>query len=284
MIKKFISLVKPGIIFGNLLTVAAGFFLASTHHVSTDYWLFVMTCLGVSLVIASGCVFNNCIDRDIDKLMQRTCHRVLARNEFSITIALIYAVLLGIFGSYILYTETNELTLLVALFGLFIYVVIYSLWLKRNSVYGTIIGSISGSIPPVAGYCAVTNRLDFGALILFLILSFWQMPHSYAIAIYRLNDYKAAHIPVLPICQGIGVTKIHMLCYIGAFTLITTLLTLLGYTGYIVLSVALLLGVSWFILGVYGLYVENETIWARKMFLLSIVVITLLSITIVIRS
>ncbi len=116
--------------------------------------------------------------------------------------------------------------------GFVVYVGVYSLYMKRHSVYGTLIGSLSGAAPPVIGYCAVTGDFDSGAAILLAIFSLWQMPHSYAIAIFRFKDYQAANIPVLPVVKGISVAKNHITLYIIAFAVATLMLTLGGYAGY----------------------------------------------------
>ena len=239
--------------------------------------LMLATFIGISLIIASGCVFNNIIDQDIDKKMERTKNRALALGLISSQIAFIYGALLGIAGSTLLWFETTHLAFVVAIVGLFFYVVIYSLLLKRASVYGTLIGSISGSVPPVVGYCAATNSFDMGALILFLILTFWQMPHSYAIAIYRLDDYKAAKIPVLPLYNGIKSAKIHMLVYLLLFIAASLMLTVMDYTGFVYFVIALLLGVRWLWICIKGFSAANNKIWARQMFLFSIIIITILS-------
>lgn len=215
MIKQYLQVTKPGIIFGNLISVVGGFLLASKGNI--DYPLFLATLVGVSLVVASGCVFNNYIDRDIDKKMERTKNRVLVKGLIQPKISLVYATLLGIAGGALLYFAANALSMWLALAGFIIYVGVYSLYMKRNSVYGTLIGSLSGAAPPVIGYCAVSNEFDAGALILLLIFSLWQMPHSYAIAIFRFKDYQAANIPVLPVVKGISVAKNHITLYILAF-------------------------------------------------------------------
>lgn len=277
LIKRLISLTKPGIIFGNLITVAAGFFLGCRGgHI--HYGLLLLALLGSTLIIASGCVFNNYIDRDIDRLMERTKNRVLALGLVPPYRALFYAIILGCLGTLIL-VHINHLTASIAIIGLFFYVVVYSLWCKRGSIYGTLIGTISGSTPPVIGYCAATNHLDLGALILFLILSTWQMPHSYAIGIYRMQDYKAANIRLLPIVKGIATTKWHMLGYIVLFIIATLLLPIFHYTGMIYFIVALILGIGWLQLAIRGFYTKNDVIWAKKMFGFSIICITVLSIT-----
>ncbi len=270
-------LIKPGIIMGNVITTAAGFVLASRGEL--DFALFFAVLAGLACIIGSACVFNNCIDRTSDQKMERTRHRPLARGLISLSRALSFALVLALLGVTILALYTNFLTVMIATFGFFMYVILYSIW-KYLSEYGTMIGSISGAVPPVVGYCAVTNHFDGGAWLLFLIMVLWQMPHFFAIALYRLDDYKAAAIPVLPLKRGNFVTKVHMLVYIVAFTGTAVLLTLFGFTGYAYLIVALLMGVAWLILSIKGFKSTNDTLWARQMFRLSLVVVTALSLMI----
>jgi len=180
-----------------------------------------------------------------------------------------------VLGIFVLSSYTNLLTLLIALLGFFIYVAVYSFSKYRTS-YGTLIGSIAGGVPPVVGYCAVSNQFDLGALLIFMIVVLWQMPHFFAIALYRLDDYSAASIPVLPIVKGVYATKIHMLFYIIAFMIAAGMLTLLGYTGFAYLAVAALLSLGWIWLCVKGFKSENHRLWGRKMFLFSLVVVTML--------
>jgi len=279
---KFLSVTKPGIIFGNLIAVLGGYFLASPHPIHPLTLLF--TLLGISFVIASGCVFNNIIDRDIDRLMERTKNRVLAKDELSPSLAFIYAGLLGLIGFLILYFHTNLLTVIVATIGFVGYAVIYSLLLKRRSVFSTPIGAIAGAVPPVAGYCAAANQFDLGAVFAFLILFFWQMPHFYAIAIYRINDFKAAKLPVLPLTKNIRYTQISMMVYILLFTFITLLPTLFHYANYFYFIVALCFGMIWFALGIQDFNNQDKKRWARKMFLFSIINLTVLCLTLAMGS
>ncbi|MCC8456328.1 heme o synthase [Photorhabdus aegyptia] len=276
MIKQYLQVTKPGIIFGNLISVIGGFLLASKGVI--DYPLFISTLLGVSLVVASGCVFNNYIDRDIDRIMERTKNRVLVKGLIDPKISLIYASILGIAGIVLLYAAANALAMQLAIIGFVVYVGVYSLYMKRKSVYGTLIGSLSGAAPPVIGYCAVTGQFDTGALILLLIFSLWQMPHSYAIAIFRFKDYQAANIPVLPVIKGISVAKNHIILYILAFMIATLMLAISGYAGYKYLVVAAAVSVWWLGMALSGYKTDNDRIWARKLFIFSIVAITSLSV------
>ena len=227
---------------------------------------------GVSLVMASACVFNNYIDRDIDDVMARTKGRALVTGEISERNALLYATVLGVIGVLLLAFLANALAAVVALFGHVAYVVLYG-YAKRKTVHGTVVGSISGAIPPAVGYTAVTNNIDGLAVLLFLVLVFWQMPHFYAIAIFRLRDYKAASIPVLPVVKGIYHTKVEMLAYIFGFIFVAVSLTTLGYTGYTYLAVILLLGARWLQLALQGFSAKDDALWARQLFKFSLYVL-----------
>lgn len=270
----FYLLTKPGIILGNLITLAAGFLLASKGVV--DFWLFLATLIGLTLTMASACVFNNYIDRQIDKKMERTKNRALVKKLISGKHAVLFAIFLGVCGALILMFFTNLLTVFVASFGFFVYVVLYSLW-KGRTIYGTAIGSVAGAIPPVVGYCAVSNRFDAGALILFAMLVLWQMPHFFAIALYHFDDYVAAQIPVLPIKKGKLRTKIHMILYVLAFIFTATLLTFFNYTGYTYLIVVASVGIMWLGLCVRGFKSTNDQLWGRNMFRLSLLIIATIS-------
>jgi heme o synthase len=277
MIRTYYLLTKPGIIMGNLITTASGFLLASRGHF--DPLLFLATLVGLGCVIASACVFNNYIDRESDKKMARTKNRPLARGIISGKRAMFFAIFLGIVGMAALAKYTNLLAVAVALVGFIVYVVLYSFW-KHRSSSATLVGSISGAVPPVVGYCAVSGRVDVGAVLFFLILVLWQMPHFFAIGMYRFNDYKAAGVPILPVTKGIQNTKVQMVLYIIAFIIAASLLLVFGYTGYIYLAVAVSLGLVWLAMGFKGFKSVNDQVWARGMFRFSLVVIMALSVVI----
>lgn len=276
-LKLYYRLTKPGIIYGNLLTAIAGFFLGAMGHFHLG--LFLAMSIGTSLSIGSACVLNNYIDRNIDKKMTRTKNRALATGTISVRNAIIYAGMLGIAGIVILYFYTNLLTVVVGLIGVIDYLLFYGIG-KRKSVHGTLIGAISGATPIVAGYTAATNRFDLTALLLFLVLVVWQMPHFYAIAIYRLKDYTAAHIPVMPVVKGISATKIQILIYILVFFLSILLLSFFGHTGAVFLITMGALSMFWLYKGVLGFGKVDDEKWARTMFVVSLLIITGLSLII----
>lgn len=277
MFKTYLWLTKPGIVVGNIITATGGFMLASQADI--DWWLLAATLAGTALVIASGCVFNNYIDRHIDGKMVRTKNRALVKGKISALHALSYATVLGVSGFLLLALGTNALTVCVGLVGLFFYVVVYGFW-KRRSTLGTVIGSISGAMPILAGYVAVTGKIDSGAVLVFLILVLWQMPHFYAIAMYRFNDYAAAGLPVLPIRKGSERTKLYIVLYIAAFVAAVCLLTVYQYTGVTYLLVVSTFGFMWLWEGIKGFQAKDNALWARDMFRFSLRVIMVFSIMI----
>lgn len=277
-LKAYYRLTKPGIIRGNLITTAAGFFFASQGDI--DWWLFVALVSGVAFVIASGCVFNNYLDRNIDKKMARTQNRALVTGDISAKAALSYATILGIFGFTILALYTNYLTVLVGVIGFVDYVVLYG-YAKRNSVHSTLIGGISGSTALVAGYVAVIGSFDIVALLLFLIMAFWQMPHFFAIGVYRRKDYAAAELPILPVKTGVLATKKQVALYIIGYIIAVSLLSVLGHTGYIYLSVMLILGLWWLFVALQGLKPDtNDIKWGHKVFGISLLILIAFSVLI----
>lgn len=277
MFKKYLFLTKPGILFGNFITTLGGFFLAAQGSIDLPHLL--LTLLGTTFVVASGCVFNNIIDQDIDQKMQRTKNRALVTKTISVPIAFIFGFLLGVVGLVILYFLINPLACLFAVIGFIAYVFLYSLWTKRHSIHQTIIGSISGACPPVIGYVAVAEQFDYAALLLLLGYAFWQMPHSWGIAIYRYQDYANANIPILPVARNIKRTKIESLIYVVLFLITMNLLYVFGYANIFFAVLLNLLSFYWIYLSIKGFKADDDQAWAKHYFLFSVQLITILSLS-----
>lgn len=273
MIRDYWRVTKPGIIGGNLISVTAGFFLARGAHVS----MLLPTLAGMALVIASACVLNNCLDRDLDRRMRRTRGRALARGAMRPRAACIYAAALALAGFGLLAARTDALALALALAGFSVYVVVYTLWLKRRSAWATWIGSLAGAAPPLAGYAAASGRFDTGALMLLLIFALWQIPHFYAIAVCRLDDYTAAAIPVLPAVRGVEAAQRRIIACILAFTLAALLPAVGGYAGAGYLAVAAVCGLGWLALAWRARSCSGDRRWARRVFVASLVTICAVS-------
>jgi protoheme IX farnesyltransferase len=269
-LKTYYHLAKPERTYANVLTTTAGFLLASKWHVS--FWLLVSTLLGTSFVIASACVLNNYFDRKIDAKMPRTSNRALVKGQVKPLRALIFALILGLIGFAILVAYVNKLVVILGAIAYLDYVVLYGL-AKRHTVHSTLIGTVAGAMPIAAGYCAVTDRIDSGAVLIYLIMTFWQMPHFYAIAIYRLKDYAAGGLPVLPVKKGIAITKKQIILYMLAFTVTAILPTIFGYSGIIYFIVVLAAALAWLRVGLRGFKTKDDTRWAKETFIFSLIVL-----------
>lgn len=280
MIKSYYQLIKPGVMYGNLLTTVAGFLFASNGDI--DWILFLITTLGTSLVISSACVINNYLDQDIDSVMERTKSRPLITGEVSPKGALIFGIALLLIGVAIL-SLTNWWVVAIGIVGFIAYVWLYGAYGKRLSVHGTLVGSFSGALPILAGYVAVNPGLDYTGIILFLILFFWQMPEFYSISIFRANEYSKAKIPVISVVRGIEATKKQILAY----TLITTVFILmLGASSLSSLSYLAIMTVfcaRWIYISIQGIATKKDDMWAREMFRYSILILLIFSLTITIN-
>lgn len=275
MLKAYYRLTKPGIIYGNLLTAIGGFLLAARGHV--DWLLFVSLAAGTSLIIGSACVFNNYRDMDIDARMARTKKRALPSAQIEEEYALAFGSVLGLLGLVILIVGTNRLTVLVGILGFVSYVWWYTS-LKRKTVHATLVGSIPGATSILAGYVAVTDHLDLGALLLFVVMVIWQLPHFYAISIFRRDDYAAAGVPVMSVAKGIPATVKQIFWYSLAFAVAVALLALYGYASFSFFIVMTAVSFYWIWIGLKGFRKTTDTArWARRMFGTSLIVVLALS-------
>ena len=268
-IRAYYRLTKPGIVYGNTIHVFAGFLLAFRSGLTLQALVGAMA--GVSLVIASACVANNILDRNIDAHMKRTKKRAMVTGVVSIPIALAYAAVLGIVGFGTLYIMTNILTVLLGVVAYIWYVVIYG-YAKRTTWLSTIIGTVPGALPVMAGYTAVTNVADATAWGLFIMLVLWQLPHFYAIAIMRKDEYKDAKLPIITDKWPVSVVRVHLIVtawlYLAS-VLYLGVVTRAFHPVAMILLAGLILYWIWFMtIRYYGL---EERQWAKKAFLLSLV-------------
>lgn len=281
MIRSYYQLAKPGIVYGNVFTAVAGFLYASRWYIEPV--VFLATMCGLALVIASAAVCNNYLDRDIDQHMERTRSRALVRGTISPRNALLYAAVLGSIGIYLLSAYVSALTASIALLGFVFYVLLYT-HSKRISHWAAVVGSVSGAVSIVVGYTAVVGRIDTQAIILFLILALWQMPHFYSIATYRLNEYEAAKIPVLPAQKGIRATKIYILRYVVVFIMAQVALFVWGYAGYTYLALVSAAGLWWLVQAMQGFTTPHTEKWARRLFRISLLVLLVFSVALSVAS
>ncbi len=268
MLKDLIELTKPRILRLNLIAGFGGFWVASKWNI--DWLLLVYMLIGTGLTMASSCVINNYWDRELDQKMERTRDRATATGRIKPIVVLWYGIGLGISGVVVLFTLVNPLTGWLGLLGMFVYIVIYTMWLKRSSTWSTSIGGISGAMPPVIGYCAVTNTVDAGAWILFMLLFLWQPPHFWSLSIRRVEEYRSAGFPLLPVVKGVNRTKLQMIPYVLLLIPSGLALYYYGHVGYVYLAITLVAGVIWLVHTLRGLAATDTDKWARTNFIISI--------------
>ena len=271
-ITRYYSLTKPGVLYGNVLTTVAGYFLAAAAF-GFSWRAFVGVTVGSTLVIAAACVLNNVLDRDIDTLMQRTSTRATVTGAIGKTSATIFSTVLGVLGTLLLIATTNWWVVATGIAGFVVYVWFYGALSKRMSVHGTLVGSISGAAPILGGYLAASGRFDMAAVAVFLMVFFWQEPEFYSIAIYRREEYARAGVPIISVVRGVRRTVWEILVYTVLFFASSMLLPIFGYVGLTYTVVMGLLGIAWIVLGVAGMRAKDVEAWSHKMFRASMVMI-----------
>jgi heme o synthase len=274
LFRDLLCLTKPGITFSNLLAVIAGFRLGSEGLLSWSGMLEV--CLGAGWVIAGSCALNHAVDRDIDPLMERTRHRPIPRGSLSVQTAVGFGTLLLAAGLVWLYFEVNPLSAGLAGVGAVFYLVVYSMWLKRVSIWNTVVGGISGAVPPVIGWTAAAGSLDAPAIVLFFLLFLWQPPHFYALAMMRQRDYANAGIPMLPVQKGSRVTRRHIFFFVSLLLPVSLMLHAMGEVTDAYAWIAICLGSLYGWWSARGLVGPEDPGWTRKMFRYSLVYLTVL--------
>lgn len=234
------ELTKPGITLMVVVTAAIGLLLAGGAE--AGLWLWVHTLLGTGLVSGGASALNHVWERETDARMRRTAGRPLPSGRMHPDVALVFGVGVAVIGLLDLAWAVNFLTAGLGAVALAGYVFIYTP-MKRVSSLSTLIGAIPGSLPPMMGWTAMRDSLDFPAWVLFGILFFWQLPHFLAIAWLCREDYAAAGFPMLPVLDGDGMrTGRQALLYCLPLLPISLLLTPLGLTGLTYLVGALVLG------------------------------------------
>ncbi|MBM4760970.1 heme o synthase [Bacillus sp. B15-48] len=269
------SLFKAVVLFSNVLPVITGLALALyfTNTSLVEVWsVALLTVVGSTMVMAGALILNNWYDVDIDSVMARTKSRPTVTGTISLKVVLAMGIAFTMSG-FILLLFTSVEAVGYAFVGWFTYVVLYTMWSKRRYTFNTIIGSVSGAVPPLIGWAAIDSTLHIVPMVLFLILFIWQMPHTYAIAIKKHDEYKAAGVAMLPVIRGVKTTKWHMLFYICCLLPLPFFLSTLGIS---FLILATLMNFGWFLLSVSGFRTKDDYNWAHWNFLYSVNYITFL--------
>jgi protoheme IX farnesyltransferase len=264
----FYELTKPRMNFLVLVTTLVGFYMASPAKL--DWRLLIPTLLGTALTAAAASALNQIVERDYDAMMPRTRNRPLAAARLGVGEAMVFGLLLGVAGVSTLALAVNVLTALLGAFTLLSYVFVYTP-LKRVTTLNTVLGAIPGAIPPVMGFTAVHHALSPGAITVFAILFFWQMPHFLAIAILYRKDYALAGFKMLPVVdEDLSATGRQIVLYAVALIPVSLMPTYVGIAGPAYFGVALMLGLA-FLSFAASCAISKTRADARKLFFASII-------------
>ena len=264
---QFYALTKPRVVQLIVFCALIGMLLAEPGL--PNLALVAMATIGIWLVAAAAAAFNCVVEQHIDARMSRTAWRPTAKGQLSNTQTLTFSAVLCAAGSAVLWIWVNPLTMWLT-FATFVgYAVIYTVVLKPRTPQNIVIGGASGAMPPVLGWAAMTGDVGAEAMILCLIIFLWTPPHFWALALYRVEDYRKAGLPMLPITHGAEFTRLQVLLY----TVVLFAATLLPFTyrmsGWIYLVSAVVLGV-WFMVYAFQLWRHYSDALARKTFRFSI--------------
>jgi protoheme IX farnesyltransferase len=266
VIADYLELCKPRVVLLMILTSLVGMCLATDN---VPMMPLVFGNLGIALVAGAAAAFNHIADQHFDKLMRRTQNRPIVQGKISVRNSLIFASVLCLVGIAVLYSLINTLTAELTFLSLIGYAVFYTLYLKHATPQNIVIGGIAGAAPPLLGWTAVTGYVCPQALLLVLIIYVWTPPHFWALAIYRLEDYAKANIPMLPHTHSVAFTKLNILLYTILLCCVSILPYIINMSGLIYLVGAMLINLG-FLFHAIRLYKSDNKQYAIATFWYSI--------------
>lgn len=276
VLKQFHALTKPRVIQLIVFCALIGMVLAVPGMPTlADVRLAALACLGIWLVAGAAAAFNCIVEQQIDSRMKRTAWRPTAKGELGNGRTLLFSAVLCGVGSWLLYTQVNPLTMWLT-FATFVgYAVVYTVILKPLTPQNIVIGGASGAMPPVLGWAAMTGEVGPEALILFLIIFLWTPPHFWALALYRVEDYRKSGLPMLPVTHGNEFTRLQILLYTLVLFAACLLPFIYGMSSWLYLVAAVVLSVGFCAYG-WRLWREYSDELARRTFRFSLIHLSLL--------
>ena len=265
--RDYLELCKPKVVFLLLITAVVGMQLASPYWVPIS--TVIIATIGIGFAAASAAVINHVVDAKIDAKMHRTKNRPVVQGNMNNNQALLFSAVLGISSMFILVVFVNTLTAILSLVGLIGYAVIYTIFLKHATPQNIVIGGLAGALPPLIGWAAITNTISHEGILLVLIIFVWTPPHFWALAIDRIDDYKKAQVPMLPVTHGIAFTKTCILAYSLALWGVSLAPFFVGMSGFLYLISASILG-GWFSYYAWALKYRPSKGIAIKTFMVSV--------------
>ena len=244
----------------------------TTESIPWSLWIY--TTIGVAFMSGSAATLNHIIDHKIDALMERTKHRPLAAGSLTLRQAWTFATVQGTTGFFVLYFGVNTLTAVLTLLAAIGYSAVYSIYLKRATSQNIVIGGLSGAMPPLLGWTAVSGQLDPQGWLLVLIIFTWTPAHFWALCLHRFNEYKLTGIPMLPVTHGIPLTKLNIVFY-SMLTVACSLLPFaIGMSGNLYLISVLILDVGLMAYALKLQFAVKDNSIALKTFQYSLVYLT----------
>ena len=276
VIKQFYALTKPRVIQLIVFCALIGMVLAVPGLPTwAELKLALLACLGIWLVAGAAAAFNCIVEKSIDAKMKRTAWRPTARGELADWQTLLFSAVLCGAGSTLLYFWVNPLTMWLT-FATFIgYAVVYTVILKPLTPQNIVIGGASGAMPPVLGWAAMAGDVGPEALILFLIIFLWTPPHFWALALYRVEDYRKSGLPMLPVTHGNEFTRLMVLLYTFILFAACLMPYVYGMSSWLYLIAAVVLNLG-FCLYAFYLWRDYSDLLARKTFRFSLIHLSLL--------
>ena len=269
----YLRLCKPKVVLLMLLTSWVGMHLASEQAI--PFTVLIFSTLGIAFAAAGSAVINHLVDRNIDAKMTRTAMRPIASGRITAKNALVFSGFLSLFGLGLLLVFVNPVTAGLTFVTTLGYAIIYTIFLKRATPQNIVIGGLAGATPPLLGWSAITGNITPEALLLVLIIFAWTPPHFWSLAIYRIEDYTKAKIPMLPVTHGIKFTKLCIVLYTLLLFAITLLPFAIKMSKLIYLATAVTLGLG-FVYSSVKLYLSNKQKRAMQTFNFSILYLVLL--------
>jgi heme o synthase len=279
ILRDYLTLTKPKVQSLLLFTTVTTMYVAGDPSLS----LIFLTCLGGALSAGGAGAINHAVDRDIDRLMARTADRPVAAGRISPQAAISFGVLLGCASFALLALTVNPLAAALSLSGLFGYVFVYTLWLKRSTPQNIVIGGAAGAVPPLVAWAAVTGGLSGMAFYLFAIVFFWTPPHFWALSLLMKDEYAKVGVPMLPVVRGEDETRRQILLYTVLLYAVTQLPFCAGGLGIAYLIPSMILGAV-FIGFSTKLLRSKDRRWALRTYLFSLAYLALLFLSIAIAA
>ena len=270
---QYAALTKPRVV--QLIVFCAVIGMLMAEQGLPDLRVALAATVGIWLVASAAAAFNCLVEQQIDRRMARTAWRPTAKGELSSTQALVFSALLGGAGSALLYLAVNPLTMWLTFASFVGYAVVYTVILKPLTPQNIVIGGASGAMPPVLGWAAMRGEVGPEALLMCLIIFLWTPPHFWALALYRVEDYRRSGLPMLPVTHGSDFTRLNVLLYTLVLFAGTLLPFVIGMSSWLYLAAAVVLGAV-FIGYAWGLWRQYSDQLARRTFRYSILYLSLL--------